>query len=143
MEFRNFEEFYKKAEEVALKIRVIYSENVITTKLVEEFTDIRDCSLLGELPLSIQKSLSSNTRKLQISFSNLVKNIAKHAEVDIIMLKDVIKDINSANNQYNDKDKMIFEKIIGANLYQIIIKTTKNKKENYLLSFYKANHKKR
>ena len=143
MEFKSFEEFYKKAEEVALKIRVIYSENVITTKLVEEFTDIKDCYLLGELPLSIQKSLSSNTRKLQISFSNLVKNIAKHAEVDIIMLKDVIKDINSANNQYNDKDKMIFEKIIGANLYQIIIKTTKNKKENYLLSFYKANHKKR
>ena len=59
------------------------------------------------------------------------------------MFKDVIKYINLADNQYNDKDKMIFEKIIRADLYQIIIKTTKNKKENYLLSFYKANHKKR
>ena len=85
----------------------------------------------------------SNTRKLQISFSNLVKNIAKHSEIDVKMFKDVIKYINSADNQYNDKDKMIFEKNIGTDLYQIIIKTTKNKKENYLLSFYKANHKKR
>ena len=77
----------------------------------------------------------SNTRKLQISFSNLVKNIAKHSEIDVKMFKDVIKYINSADNQYNDKDKMIFEKNIGTDLYQIIIKTTKNKKENYLLSF--------
>ena len=85
----------------------------------------------------------SNTRKLQVSFSNLVKNIAKHSEIDVKMFKDVVKYISSADNQYNNKDKMIFEKIIGTDLYQIIIKTTKNKKENYLLSFYKANHKKR
>ena len=85
----------------------------------------------------------SNTRKLQVSFSNLVKNIAKHSEIDIKMFKDVVKYISSADYQYNNKDKMIFEKIIGTDLYQIIIKTTKNKKGNYLLSFYKANHKKR
>ena len=51
--------------------------------------------------------------------------------------------INSADNQYYNKDKMVFEKNIENNLYQIVIKTTKNKKENYILSFYKANHKKR
>ena len=51
--------------------------------------------------------------------------------------------INSADNQYYNKDKMVFEKNIENNLYQIVIKTTKNKKENYILSFYKANHKKK
>ena len=82
-------------------------------------------------------------KKLQISFCNLVKNISKHYEIDAKMFNNVVSYINSANNRYLDKDKMIFEKIIEDNLYQIIIKTTKNKKENYLLSFYKANHKKR
>ena len=143
MEYKSFEDFYKKAEEVAKRIREKYAENVITTKLVENFTDNKDCFSNGELPPTIQQALMSNTRKLQVSFSNLVKNIAKHSEIDIKMFKDVVKYISSADNQYNNKDKMIFEKIIGTDLYQIIIKTTKNKKENYLLSFYKANHKKR
>mgnify|MGYP006988862357 CR=1 FL=1 len=142
-EFKNFYEFYKNAEIIAKQIRKIYSENEITSKLVDEFTDIKECFPIGEIPQSIQTELKSNSKKLLISFSNLVKNIAKHSEIDIKMFNNVISYINSANNQYNDKDKMIFEKIIEDNLYQIIIKTTKNKKENYLLSFYKANHKKR
>ena len=57
------------------------------------------------------------------------------------MFKKVIEYLKSSENHY--KDKIIFEKIINNNLYQIIVKTTKNKKENYLLLFYKANHKKR
>ena len=141
--FKNFDEFYKKAEEVAKRIRKNYSENAITSKLVEEFTGIKECFSVGDIPQSIQTELKSHSKKLYISFSNLVKNIAKHSEIDIKMFNNVISYINSSNNQYNDKDKMIFEKIIEDNLYQIIIKTTKNKKENYLLSFYKANHKKR
>ena len=141
--FKNFNEFYKKAEEVAKRIRKNYSENEITSKLVEEFTDIKECFSVGDIPQSIQTELKSNSKKLLISFSNIVKNIAKHSEIDIKMFNNVISYIKSANNQYNDKDKMIFEKILDDNLYQIIIKTTKNKKENYLLSFYKANHKKR
>lgn len=141
--FKNFNEFYTNAEEVALIIRKNYSENAITSKLVEEFTDIKECFSIGEIPQSIQIELKSNSKKLLISFSNLVKNIAKHSEIGIKMFNNIINYINSANNHYNDKDKMIFEKIIEDNLYQIIIKTTKNKKENYLLSFYKANHKKR
>jgi len=143
MEYKSFEEFYKKAEEVAKRIREKYSENAITTKLVEDYTNNKESFSIGDLPPTIQQALMSSTRKLQISFINLVKNIAKHSEIDVKMFKDVIKYINSADNQYNNKDKMIFEKIIRADLYQIIIKTTKNKKENYLLSFYKANHKKR
>ena len=143
MEYKSFDEFYKKAEEVAKRIREKYSENAITTKLVEDYTNNKESFSIGDLPPTIQQALMSSTRKLQISFINLAKNIAKHSEIDVKMFKDVIKYINSADNQYNNKDKMIFEKIIRADLYQIIIKTTKNKKENYLLSFYKANHKKR
>ena len=85
----------------------------------------------------------SNSKTLQFFFWNLVKNIAKHSEVDFLMFKKVIEYLKSAENHYKDKDKIIFEKIINNNFYQIIVKTTKNKKENYLLSFYKANHKKR
>ncbi len=143
MEFKTFEEFYSKAEEIARIIREKYPNNAITTKLVGDFTEITDCFFIGELSQTIQNSLTSNSKQLRISFTNLVKNIAKHSEIDARMFKKAIKYINSADNQYNDKDKMIFEKIIEADLYQIIIKTTKNKKENYLLSFYKANHKKR
>ena len=51
--------------------------------------------------------------------------------------------LDSAEKRYYNKDKMIFEKNIENNLYQIVIKITKNKNENYVLSFYKANHKKR
>ena len=143
MEFKSLEEFYKSAEIVAKQIREKYSENAITAKLVEDFTEIRECFFIGKLPFSIQSILTSNAEKLQISFCNLVKNIAKHPEIDIKKFKNLMIYINSADNQYYNKDKMVFEKNIENNLYQIVIKTTKNKKENYILSFYKANHKKR
>ena len=50
MEYKSFEEFYKKAEEVAKRIREKYAENAITTKLVENFTDNKDCFSIVELP---------------------------------------------------------------------------------------------
>ena len=143
MEYKSFEEFYKSAEIVAKQIRNEFPENAITAKLVEDFTEIRKCFFIGKLPFSIQSILMSNTEKLQISFCNLVKNIAKHPEIDIKKFNNLMIYINSAEKQYYNKDKMIFEKNIENNLYQIVIKTTKNKNENYVLSFYKANHKKR
>ena len=72
-----------------------------------------------------------------------MKNIAKHSEIDIEMYKNIINIITVADSSYINKDKIIFEKIIDKNLFQLVIKTTKNKQENYFLSFYKANHKKR
>ena len=143
MKSKSFEEFYNKAMIIAKIIKENYRENAINTKLVENFTDITECFTLGKLPQIIKQELMSNSKTLQISFGNLVKNIAKHSEVDFLMFKKVIEYLKSAENHYKDKDKIIFEKIINNNFYQIIVKTTKNKKENYLLSFYKANHKKR
>ena len=60
-EFKNFYEFYKNAEIFAKRIRKMYSENAITSKLVDEFTDIQECFPIGEIPQSIQTELKSNS----------------------------------------------------------------------------------
>ena len=144
MKSKSFEEFYNKAMIIAKIIKENYRENAINTKLVENFTDITECFTLGELPQIIKQELMSNSKTLQISFGNLVKNIAKHSEVDFLMFKKVIEYLKSAENHYKDKDKINdFLNNHTVEGYQIIVKATKNKKENYLLSFYKANHKKR
>ena len=49
MEFKSLEEFYKSAEIVAKQIRKNYSENAITAKLVEDFTEIRECFFIRQL----------------------------------------------------------------------------------------------
>ena len=54
MEFKSLEEFYKSAEIVAKQIREKYSENAITAKLVEDFTEIRECFFIGKLKFSIE-----------------------------------------------------------------------------------------
>ena len=91
MKSKSFEEFYNKAMIIAKIIKENYRENAINTKLVENFTDITECFTLGELPQIIKQKLMSNSKTLQISFGNLVKNIAKHSEVDFLMFKKVIE----------------------------------------------------
>ena len=82
---------------IAKIIKENYRENAINTKLVENFTDITECFTLGELPQIIKQELMSNSKTLQISFGNLVKNIAKHSEVDFLMFKKVIEYLNDHN----------------------------------------------
>ena len=48
MEFKNFDEFYNKAKNIAGILRKTYLQNVITTKLVESFIERNPCISLGD-----------------------------------------------------------------------------------------------
>lgn len=100
-------------------------------------------AVAGELTPKVQNLLNSNASELKISFENLLKNQAKHPEIAFEMYENVINYISTADNHFIDKGKLIFEKTIDDNLYQIAIKTTKSKNENYFLSFHLANHNKK
>lgn len=139
----NFKSFFEQAVNIANDICKIYPNNKITTQLIDEYSNTKSTYSLGYLPQNIQLLLNSYTSELKISLTNLVKNIAKHPEIDINTIENTLELIKKAKNVKLTNDKVIIELFENNNYYQIVIKTTKNKTENFLLSVHKSNHKKR
>lgn len=79
----NFKSFFEQAVNIANDICKIYPNNKITTQLIDEYSNTKSTYSLGDLPQNIQLLLNSYTSELKISLTNLVKNIAKHPEIDI------------------------------------------------------------
>ena len=139
----NFKSFFEQAVNIANDICKIYPNNKITTQLIDEYSNTKSTYSLGDLPQNIQLLLNSYTSELKISLTNLVKNIAKHPEIDINTIENTLELIKKAKNVKLTNDKVIIELFENNNYYQIVIKTTKNKTENFLLSVHNSNHKKR
>lgn len=97
----------------------------------------------GQLNNTVKNLLKSDTNELRLSFDNFVKNQAKHPEIDFTLYKKAVSYINNNDKHYFDKGNLIIEKILNNQKYLIVLKTTKNKSENYLLSMYIANHNKK
>jgi len=63
-------------------------------------------------------------------FYNFAKNIAK----EIYLLS--IDFINNSDNLFIDKNNLKLFKTYNNNLYEIVIKSTQNRVENYMLSIH-------
>ena len=143
-EVKDFKGFYDSTKAVATalknsvsvsKISTNYLKNNITADLRKHYT------VAGQLNNTVKNLLKSDTNELRLSFDNFVKNQAKHPEIDFTLYKKAVSYINNNDNHYFDKGNLIIEKILNNQKYLIVLKTTKNKQENYLLSMRKANHK--
>lgn len=89
----------------------------------------------GLLNNTVKNLLKSDTNELRLSFDNFVKNQAKHPEITYQMYKNAVNYINNPFAQFPKGNQIISFYKKENTIYQIVLKTTKNKLENYLQSF--------
>ena len=143
-EVKDFKGFYDSTKAVATALKNSVSVSKISTNYLKDniTADLRKHYIVaGQLNNTVKNLLKSDTNELRLSFDNFVKNQAKHPEIDFTLYKKAVSYINNNDNHYFDKGNLIIEKILNNQKYLIVLKTTKNKQENYLLSMRKANHK--
>ena len=143
-EVKDFKEFYDSTKAVATALRNSVPVSKISTNYLNDniTADLRKHYIVaGQLNNTVKNLLKSDTNELRLSFDNFVKNQAKHPEIDFTLYKKAVSYINNNDKHYFDKGNLIIEKILNSQKYLIVLKTTKNKQENYLLSMRKANHK--
>ena len=143
-EVKDFKRFYDSTKAVATALKNSVSVSKISTNYLKDniTADLRKhYTVAGQLNNTVKNLLKSDTNELRLSFDNFVKNQAKHPEIDFTLYKKAVSYINNNDNHYFDKGNLIIEKILNNQKYLIVLKTTKNKQENYLLSMRKANHK--
>lgn len=143
-EVKDFKGFYESTKAVATALRNSVPVSKISTNYLKDniTADLRKhYTVAGQLNNMVKNLLKSDTNELRLSFDSFVKNQAKHPEIDFTLYKKAVSYINNNDNHYFDKGNLIIEKILNSQKYLIVLKTTKNKQENYLLSMRKANHK--
>ena len=85
----------------------------------------------------VVNSLKTSNSSVKFSMDNLIKNIIKHNDIDFngylkipLMLKNPSK-IIKLNNDY---DIMLLKN--DEKFYQLVVKTTNNREENFVKSFH-------
>lgn len=140
--YTTFEEFYNAGYTLVKEIksqttgmlaneRVIYARNYVVKDTMNTYIEI--CKL-SEEAVTI---LNSSSNVLKFSIDNLVKNLITHSDVDYedyekipLIAKRPSKIVKSKTNY----DVMLFKG--DKKYYKLVVKTTKNRKENFVKSFH-------
>ncbi len=142
MEFRNFEEFYKKAYNLAnharnkttnSKLAIIYARKSFSRADLNSFYNI------GTLKKEQIKLLQAKTADIKFSVDSLIKNILEHSDLsfdDYNKIKTILKTADDVI--LGTCNHLRFFKIINEKLYEVIIKCTNDNKENFLLSLHRS-----
>lgn len=131
----NLNEFYNNALRIIKKLEKDL-DNSITTLVIENFIETNDIIEVCLLNDTITNMLKCKSTMLLLSLSNLIKNIVKHPEVGLEIYECLNELINSSDEIFIDKGNLKIFKRYHGKLYEIVIKTTRNKTENYLLSVH-------
>lgn len=95
----------------------------------------------GTLSPDIQKIIRSESDSLRLSEDNLKKNQTHHAEVEkseYQLIPQLVADTQMVLSAGSERHVMLFS-TYGKQIYRMLIKSTANGKENYLLSFHAIN----
>ena len=97
--------------------------------------------LIGQISNEIKEVLNSSTNDLYFSMDNMIKNKLIHPEVtneDYKKIPKIIKNPSKFFKSKNGYDVILFKE--DEKFYKLVIKTTQNKKENYVKSLHLLNY---
>lgn len=139
-EYKDFKDFYYKSFELA-KIATNKINNskgaIIFARNHFKRSDLNSFYIIGNLSVEQENLLKSNTRIIKFSVDSLVKNIIKHPEIefqDYYKINDIITKPDKIRLSKSNNNSILLMKKENK-YYQVVIKTTIDKKENYLTSF--------
>lgn len=134
---QDFKEFYDDLKPAAEALRKELPPNKIDTKEISKLFSkdyTKHYVIAGDLTPKIQNLLGSNTAELKVSFENLLKNQAKHPEIGFNMYSNITNYIANPLNQFARGNKLITFIKQDNKIYELVIKTTANKTENFFNS---------
>lgn len=101
---------------------------------------LNSCLTIGKLNENIVQLLSSRSNVLLFSMDNMIKNRLSHPEVTNADYLKIFSIIKSPSKYYRTKsgyDVILFKE--DEKCYKLVIKTTKNRKENFVKSLHLLN----
>ena len=141
-EFKDFEEFYNYGYNLTKNIKS-KTDNFLASERVEFArnniykSDLRGFIKIGFIGKDVINILDTTSNILKFSVENLIKNLRVHSDVTfedykkIPLISSKPDKIVKSKNGY---DVMLFK--ANNKYYKLVIKTTKNKDENYIKSFH-------
>ena len=132
---RHFAEYVRKntiGMSVAQQIefaRKVYTKDLLNSRLT-----------VGFLSDDVKNMLGSNAKLLNFSMDNMIKNRLAHPEVTDEDYVKIVKIIKSPSKYYKSKngyDVILFKE--DEKYYKLVIKTTRNRKENFVKSLHLLN----
>lgn len=138
-EVGSFKEFYNDLKPAAEALRKELPPDKITTQEISKLFSkdyTKHYAIAGNLTEKAQKAINSDVAPLRVSFENLLKNQAKHPEIDFNMYSNMTNYIEKPFKQFPRDNQLItfFKK--DNEIYKLVIKTTKDKSINYFNSLH-------
>lgn len=117
--------------------RVAFARNYLDKQILNICFDI------GNLSSDVMLELGTTSNTLKLSADNLIKNFITHSDVcfdDYCKIPQIAQNPTKFTKSKNGLDIILFKK--QEKYYKLVIKTTKNKNENYVKSFHLIQKKK-
>ncbi len=114
--------------------KVAYARNVFTKDV------LNSCLTVGFLSENLKNLLGSKVNYLNFSMDNMIKNRLSHPEVNDSDYTKIADIINAPSKYYKSKsgyDIILFK--ADDKYYKLVIKTTHNRKENFVKSLHLLN----
>lgn len=140
MEFKSFEEFYNKAYNLAMQAKhkqTVSKQAIILARKIFNNNDLNSFYYVGFLNKRQVNLLESKTSIIKFSVDSLIKNIIKHPEItfeEYLKINKLLKNPDKVCLSKQNNNSILLLKWDNK-YYQVVIKTTLNKKENFLTSF--------
>lgn len=143
--YNSFEEFNQDGRYLAEYIKnntigMTDSEKINYARFVFNKAILNSCIKVGQLSEEIKKLLNCSNSELKFSMDNMIKNRLAHPEVtdeDYCKMPTIIKSPSKYYKSKSGYDVILFK--ADEKFYKLVIKTTKNRKENYVKSLHLLN----
>lgn len=143
--YNNLDEFSKDGYNLAEHVRcntagmpesskIAYARNVYNETILDSYI------VIGRISKEMQQLLNCSNSELKFSMDNMIKNRLAHPEVSNEDYRKIPSIIKNPSKYYKSKtgyDVIIFK--ADEKFYKLVIKTTKNRKENFVKSLHLLN----
>lgn len=139
-EFDSFEEFSATGDSIAQQAVKQRKNKDKAVEFLRNNTDKETLSKfinIGTLPKDCINSLGAKSQDIKFSLDNYIKNKIKHPEIGTEIYGQIQGILKSPDYLFQgENNRLRFFKTYDNNLYEMVVKTTKDKTENYLLSLH-------
>ena len=141
-EYKDFQEFYNKSLELtklALNKTLNKKEAILYARKNFNKSDLKSYYKIGSLKKIQTKLINAKTTEIKFSVDSLIKNMLEHPDLCFADYNKISIILKTADDvilgTYNH---LRFFKIINEKLYEVIVKSTNDYKENFLLSLHRS-----
>jgi len=133
-----YNEALKLVEQINSETIAFYADDKVKFARKNISKEILNCYIkIGVMSDKVVNSLKTLNSSVKFSMDNLIKNIFKHNDIDFnsyLKIPLILKHPSKVIKLNNDYDIMLLKN--DEKFYQLVVKTTKNREENFVKSFH-------